>query len=371
MRLLIVAGFYLGFFACSPGTKNISINSTTVGNDPTLALCRKPPDLGVRFVGRVDGCDSRGVRFAWSGTGFVGKFKGTGVRVHLFDTQNQYSVVIDGSPMPTLKTTAGDNTYPLASGLTDSEHAFEMYRRTEASFGVTIVMSIEIDKNDAGDARLLTPPAAPSRRLEVIGDSISCGYGDEGVMPCSFSADTENHTLSYGSVLARTLGAELSTVAWSGKGIYNNYNGDRSEPMPTLYDLTVPDDKQHPWTFSWQPDAVIINLGTNDYCSSHDPTDDQFVSTYETFLEHIRSKYSSAFILCTMGPMLFGTDLAMVRKNITAVVAARVKSGDTNVKYFELTTPNTNPGCDYHPSVATQAAMAAELATELKVDLGW
>jgi hypothetical protein len=76
-------------------------------------------------------------------------------------------------------------------------------------------------------------------------------------------------------VLARSLDAELSTVAWSGKGVYNNYNGNRVEPMPKLYDRAVPNDKNSPWDFSWQPDLIIINLGTNDYSTNNDPTDTQ------------------------------------------------------------------------------------------------
>jgi lysophospholipase L1-like esterase len=223
----------------------------------------------------------------------------------------------------------------------------------------------------AGTGQMLAPPAAHSRLIEIIGDSITCGYGDEGVNPCSFSADTENNYLAYGSILARDLGAEVSTVAWSGKGIYFNYNADRVDPMPSLYDYTIPSDKQHIWSFVPQADLVIINLGTNDYSTATDPTTDQFVTAYQAFLQHIRSKYPAAYILCTMGPLLSGTDLAAVRTNIGTAISARAAAGDTRVKYHEITTANTNPGCDYHPGLATQAAMAAELEVEVKSDLGW
>ncbi len=345
--------------------------TTSVGGNDAGPDCGPLPDLGVRFVGRVDACDPSGVRMEWSGTGFVGKFEGTGVSVHLNDSANQYTVLVDGALMPTLKTVAGDKTYTLASGLADAEHTIELYRRTEASFGTTVVIDVEAEEGDAGTGQLLAPPAAHNRRIEVVGDSISCGYGDEGVNPCSFSADTENDYLAYGSVLARDLDAELSTVAWSGKGIYYNYNGDRVEPMPTLYDRTIPTDKLHLWGFTPQVDLVIINLGTNDYSTSTQPTTDQFVTTYQAFLEHIRGKYPAAYILCTMGPLLSGTALTTVRTNIGTAIAARASAGDTKVKYYEITTANTSPGCDYHPSLATQAAMAAELEVEIKSDLGW
>ena len=141
--------------------------------------------------------------------------------------------------------------------------------------------------------------------------------------------------------------------------------------MPTLYDTTIPSDSGHPWNFAPQADLVVINLGTNDYSTGTGPTTDQFVSTYQTFLEHIRSKYPAAYILCTMGPLLSGTALSTVRTNIGTAIAGRASAGDTKVKYYEIQTANTNPGCDYHPSLDTQAAMAAELEVEVKADLGW
>ncbi len=344
-----------------------SSGGATVGT-----TCPAPLDLGVRFVGRVDGCDPSGVRMAWSGTGFVGKFKGTGLTIELKDSSNQYTVLIDGQATPTLKTIKGQQTYTLASGLTDSEHTIEFYRRTEASQGTSLVLNIEALVGDAGIGEMLTPPAAATHKLEVIGDSITCGYGDEGIFPCAFSPDTENNYLAYGSILARALGAELSTVAWSGKGVYSNYGGNRVEPLPALYDLTIPTDYKHPWSFAWQPDLVVINLGTNDYSASTDPTDTQFETAYQTLLEHIRSKYAEAFILCTIGPLLSGTDLDAVRRNIQAAIAARSSAGDTHLEYYELKTPNGTPnGCDYHPSLATQAAMAAELEAEIHTQLGW
>ena len=331
------------------------------------SACAEPPALGVRWVGRVDGCDSRGARYAWSGSGFVGRFQGTGLSVRLLDTANQHTVLIDGVLQPTLKTQIADATYPLVSDLPAGEHTFEVYRRTEASFGETIVASFSVTGGE-----LLAPPDAPARRIEVVGDSITCGYGNEGTLPCAFSADTENHYLSYGAITARDLGAELSTVAWSGKGVVFNYNGDRNSPLPTLYPLTSPTDRDNTWSFAWQPDAVIINLGTNDYSTGKNPTDAAFVEAYRGLLERIRTVYPKAFVISTLGPLLSGSALTTARQNINAAIDARHAAGDPQVKYFELTTPNgMPPGCDYHPNLATHAAMAAELSAELRADLSW
>lgn len=332
-----------------------------------MSACPDAPNLGVRWVGRVDGCEAPGARYAWSGSGFVGRFRGTDLSVHLLDHGNQHTVLVDGELQPTLKTLIADAEYPLATGLAAGEHTFEVYRRTEAMFGTTVVLGFKVSGGE-----LLTPPDAPTRRLEFVGDSITCGYGNEGTNPCSFSADTENHYLSYAAITARELQADLSTVAWSGKGVIFNYNGDRVSPLPTLYDLSAPTEPGSLWSFKSQPDAVVINLGTNDYSTTKNPTDEMFVEAYRALLTRIRAVYPSAFLLCTQGPLLNGTGLATARTNINAAIDARRAAGDTNIKFFEFTTPNASPpGCDYHPNLATHAAMASELAAELRADLSW
>src|SRR5690606_5907364 len=128
------------------------------------------------------------------------------------------------------------------------EHTVELYRQTEGSFGTTVVLGV-----DLAGGELLPPPPVP-RRIEVVGESLSCGFGNEGVAPCPFSAETENHYLTYGAVAARSFGAELSTIAWSGKGVVYNYGDDKNNPLPAIYDRTLPTEAS-PWSFAWQPDV--------------------------------------------------------------------------------------------------------------------
>merc|ERR1712137_868828 len=98
----------------------------------------------------------------------------------------------------------------------------------------------------------------------------------------------------WGSYLASSLSAELSVVAWSGKGLLRNY-GEKSTtssmPMPAYYKATLPTDLDKAWDFSsFVPGGVIINLGTNDFASGQDayyPTADAFVDAYVKFAEEI------------------------------------------------------------------------------------
>jgi lysophospholipase L1-like esterase len=323
----------------------------------------------VRLVGRMDKSDPAGPRFAWSGSGVVARFSGTSVGVQLAGGQ-QYTVVIDGVLQPKLTPSGG--VTPIADGLRAGEHTIEIYRRTEASQGESQFLGFEL-----GSGALLEPPPAPERRLEVIGDSITCGYGNEGAdMNCPFSPDTENHYLTYAASSARSLGAELVTIAWSGKGVLCNYGDDAASctnPLPSFYDRILPNRPASLWDFSYQPHAVVINLGTNDFSTAQDPTQAEFEQAYAAFLERLRDAYPDAWILCTVAPMLSGADLSTARAGIANAVALRTSLGDTKVKAFQMAQMNAADGygCDWHPSLATHDKMARELSAELSATLGW
>ena len=325
-----------------------------------------PSTPAVHYVGRVDADNPASVRFAWSGTGAVVRFRGDRAAVDLGGGQ-EYTVLVDGKLQPKLTATNGKNV--LAQGLSADEHTIELYRRTEASQGES-----EIRGFDFGTGQLLAP-APVTRRLEFVGDSITCGYGNEGAnASCDFSAQTENHYLSYAAITARNLHAELSTVAWSGKGVACNYGDDASsctDPLPTYYARTLPNRVDSNWDFSlFQPDAVVVNLGTNDLSTSIDPDKATFEAAYRALLQRIRQAYPTARILCTNGPLLNGTELTTVRGYITDVVTSMA---DARITTFEIEPQDGSDGygCQYHPSLAEHQKVAAVVTAALKTALGW
>src|SRR3954452_1009004 len=168
----------------------------------------------VRFVARVDRTDPAGPRFAWSGSTILARFTGTSIGVRLGGGKSYFDVRIDGKLQPTvLATTADKKDYPLAANLGPGPHELSVFRRNEARDGATTFLGLILDS--AGGA-LLPPPPPATRRLEIIGDSTTCGYGVEGRNTnCPFSPATENYDVTYGPVTARAVGADLVTIAWT------------------------------------------------------------------------------------------------------------------------------------------------------------
>jgi lysophospholipase L1-like esterase len=335
-----------------------------------LAPAPPPGDGGaaeVRFIARVDRSNPAAPRFSWSGSTVLARFTGSSIGVRLGGPANYYDVTIDGMLQPTLATTAAKQDYPLASGLGPGPHELSIFRRTEARQGDTTFLGLILDPNGGA---LLPPPPPTGRRLEIVGDSTTCGYGDEGKSAgCPFTPATENYDVAYGPVAARAVGAELITVAWSAKGMYRNFAGDMNETLPTLYARTLGDQANSTWDYhSWIPDAVVINLGSNDF-QQGDPGQ-PFVTTYTAFVRRLRGYYPNALIICAVGPKLSGSQLAGARTYVQGLVAAL---GDPKVDFLEL--PQAQPGdgfgCGGHASIATHKHMGEVLAAELKAKLGW
>jgi lysophospholipase L1-like esterase len=337
-----------------------AIDGAGSGQDATVDSA-PPAAPGVRFVGRVDTSDGKGTRFEWPGVSLHARFTGASVSIDLEDTDaSELAVFVDGTEYPKIVAKAGRQTYPLATGLAAGTHELLVWRRSEANIGLSEFFGLTFAPGGA----LLAPPPPLARRMEIIGDSITCGYGNEGLPGCTFSAETENSYLAYGSVAARAVGAELSTVAWSGLGMWRNYNdvGAAAKPLPFYYDDALP-TVTTPWDFTrFVPDVVVINLGTND-SSTHGDPGQPFTLAYVAFVHHLRTKYPSAWIVCIDAT-------AAVTSDIKQVVSTLTTAGDAKIEAFALTGQNGS-GCDGHPNVASDALMGDSLATELKRVMGW
>ena len=335
------------------------------------ALEISPVDPIVRYVGRFDRNDPAGPRCTWSASSVAVTFTGDALSVKLRDKgDNFWQIVLDGAPTGVLKLEAGEHVYPVASGLSAGTHTVELVKRTEFFAGATQVEGFQI----ADDGKLLPTPAR-LHRIEVIGDSISCGYGNEAPhKEDNFSTATESAWLAYGAVAAREVGADYVCVAWSGKKLWPNNS------ILDYYDRVLPDATAAKWDFSaWTPDVVIINLGTNDFGGkTGNPEEAGWVAAYVTFIKQIHARYPKAPVYCALGTMM--SDWPAERKPRTTilgylakVVAQANADGGPTVRLidFGVQSQANGIGANWHPSAKTHALMAAQLAKTLKADLGW
>src|SRR5581483_689369 len=194
-----------------------------------------PDNPLIQYSGRIDFSDPQAPRFDWSGVSITVKFKGASIGFRLQDGKNNYEVKVDGRPATVWVTRLNQELYTL-SGLSKKQHTVQLIKRTEPLYGIGIFKGLVLGEGCV----LLEPPAKPARRIEFIGDSIVCGYGNESTtLKCGSLRPYENADKAFGPETARALKAEYVLVAYSGKGVVRNW-GDKNrrsqEPFPAIYD---------------------------------------------------------------------------------------------------------------------------------------
>lgn len=224
----------------------------------------------------------------------------------------------------------------------------------------------------------IIPTPERERKIEFIGDSITCGYGvdapNEGY---DFSTETEDGSKTYAALVGKALDADVNIVAWSGIGVYSCYtSGDEPSQWKLVSGIYGNTDTMHTskkWDFSeWQPDVVVINAGTNDksWTKGIDQRVDTFGSAYYDLICQVREKNPDAYIICSLGAM--GNDLMPEIEEQVAAYSAN--TGDYRVTTFEFANQNgyrDGYGADYHPSAKTHQKMADKLAPFIAELMNW
>jgi lysophospholipase L1-like esterase len=324
----------------------------------------------MRLSGRFDDRDPAGPRCAWPGSAIHLRFEGPALALRLRGSSDHFTLELDGAPLPVLVADPRRERYPVARGLAAGVHELTIVKRTEPLVSEAQLLGLELP--DGGE--LLPPPPSPARRIELVGDSITAGFGVLGDAASGFSAATEDFTLSCGALAARALGAEVVAVAWSGRGVVRNWAGEPGEPMPVLYERTLPARPESRWDHErFEPAVVVVNLGTNDFSPGEPPTEEAFVTAYASFVRRLHTLHPRAPVISALGPMLAGEALRRARSALERAAALLRGEGDRGVVRLEHAPQHAADGLgsDGHPSARTHRRMAAELSAVIRGELGW
>jgi lysophospholipase L1-like esterase len=346
--------------------------STTL---PLRGTVVKPTDKHIQYVGRICFDNPERPRFTFPGTQINACFTGTSLKLWAKPKSGYFMAQVDeAEPFKVALTGERDSVVTLATALPKGCHTIRLMYIIE---GYDLKPEFRGFVLDEG-ARLLPPPALPERTIEFIGNSITCGYGDEAVEASDhFEYETENHYITYAQQTARSLKAQAHVVARSGIGVYRSYGGPKSgtpeNVMTTEYEYTNLYDRSEKWDFSrFQPQVVCINLGTNDLSTNN--YDVQLLkAAYKQFLRQVRSHNPKAKIVYLCGSMLGGKELEIAKKTLNEVVEEARKAGEQEVYRFDFTPSNGSLcyGADYHPSLWQHQLMASELTAFLRQLMKW
>lgn len=241
------------------------------------------------------------------------------------------------------------------------------------------------------------PVEAQAYKLEFIGDSITSAEGCIGAkgdldwIPMYFSGSN-----CYSYFTATELNAEYRTISQSGWGLLCGWDANPYSNIPEHYtkvcslqrgdrQIAAGSDLCNDFN-KWQPDVVVLNLGTNDTSAFRQPKwlgengeefelrcnedgsfnaedADFWIEAAKRFLRIIRANNTKAHIVWVLG--MLGTDLApLVNKAIEDYSA---EMGDMNLGYLELEESNSETvGSREHPGLACHKAAAEKIVNYIR-----
>jgi lysophospholipase L1-like esterase len=362
MKRIIIPVFLLLLSSCTSNSQSAADLNKPISS--TVPHASTPfSGKNSRLIGRFDKSTTGEAKFTWPGSAIEFRFDGSQASIAIAsEGKTRFALDVDGQTKD-FWTEEGNRTYLLASHLNKGIHTLRLTRVNESTAGVTSFTSDPLT-----DGKLLAPPAAPAKKLLVIGDSITAGYGVEGAnQSCHYTLDTSTQQLTYAAIAAKALGADLHAIAWSGIGAWRSY-GEKTPVKPSIivrHIRTLADDRDSKWNpLGYQPDAVLINIGTNDYWE--DSTSNNYRDAMVTLISQIQTDYINKPIYLIVSPML-GDKTRIAQKQVLQSLAKG------NIKILDLGENNGSEGfgCDYHPNLTTQTRLGKTLEANLKTELNW
>ncbi len=299
----------------------------------TVTVDQMKNNGNIYFQGRILWKDRMAV-LGYTNCSFTVHFRGTRLSVVLRTGENEWinapglRVYVDGVAASEHVLGNVVQELTLFESAEPEEHTIRVVKITEAGMsfvGLTVL-------NYEGE--LLPVPEDTRRKVLFIGDSITCGYGVLGAPDAEYTIRDEDGELSYAGVLAKRMDWNAEWVSVSGHGMFVEYTGDPENILPRefpytnwFYDKEAREDYSR-----FQPELVVINLGTNDSGMINDPNiRGGFLSRYESFLYTLRMAFPKAKLLCVLGTLAPG-----MYEYVEQVVNKVKQDGFTEVYGLEL-----------------------------------
>jgi lysophospholipase L1-like esterase len=341
----------------------------------SVAQKKVEPKSLFEYQGRVEKMPDNKAILIGSASSVSFDFKGDACAISLQSVenhQNYVSLELDGKYVGRVRIEKGDvKSFPITVPKGKKIHHLSIYKATEAANGSVLF---------AGTSANLVESSTPKKRkkIELIGDSITCGFGnDASTIPCGSGEwyDQHNGYWAYGPILSRALNIDFVLSSVSGYGMYRNWNDEHlDEPnIPDVYEnLYLNRDSSKPYDFAFQPDLVSICLGTNDLSDGDGKkarlpfNEEKYVSNYIVFIKTVYEHAPNTRIVLLNSPMVSGERNETLVKCLKRVIQAfENDKAHKPIALFEFQSMSPK-GCGYHPDIADDKVMADQLIPYFK-----
>lgn len=321
--------------------------------------------------GRIEKTADNAIVLIGSASSVTFDFTGKSCTISL-QSKNEYghhayvSIELDGKYKGRIRVEKEMKNYEVKT-TSGKKHTLKIFKATEASTGGILFNGTK--------AKLLPTSVKEKKKIEFIGNSITCGMGADVIeIPCGQGEwfDQHNAYMAYGPVLSRNLDVDFQLSSVSGMGMYRNWNDETEPVMPNVYEnLYLNNDASKPYNFDFKPDIISIALGTNDFSEGDGTKErqpfnaDKFVSNYISFLKMLYKHNPNVQIVVVNSPMVNGE-----RDIVFTDCLEKIRDSFKNEKYkpiqifkFTAVTPH---GCTSHPDAEDHKIMATQYEPFLK-----
>ena len=371
MKQSFIVAFFAMFslFATQCAHSQEKKSSQEKSTDMTLF---HPDDPNIQYIGRLEDSDSNHIVFTYPGVQIRTGFTGTALDMMCKLHSGYFMAEIDGGK-PFKISFLGNTVVSLARDLPAGTHQAVVTYIGEGYENVPEFHGFFVKNGE----KLAPATPLPERKIEFIGNSITCGYGIEANSEAEhYEEKTANYYYTYAARTARNLNAQAFVVARSGIGVYRSYNGPKTGDkvnMNTEYPYTLLYNDKYEWDFSrYTPDLVCINLGTND-TSTQGADSLLLLNGFKNLYRQVRSHYPKAKIVLLCGCMMSGDQLRSAQQAMNTATEYAHQQGDKEVYRFDFTPHDGSLGygADWHPSMRQHEKMANELTPFLKKLMNW
>lgn len=265
-------------------------------------------DENIYYHGRMETPTASGADFRSVATGFEVRFFGTELKIKLRGAGCNYSVFIDGETDPEAKVINAsadvENGFlTLAQFDEPGIHRVKLLKRSQEDLGINTLTNLTVTGGG-----LLAPETNYTLKMEVYGDSITCGHGAmRGNAGDATSIPFDSGLNTYAYLAATEIGAEYRAFAKSGLGLYTNPYSD-TKWLKDIYG-NVSRSCNTPYAAeAYVPDIIVINIGTNDCwagsgSAGNTPYNvEDYKAAYIQFVKDLVARYEGhdiRFFLCS------------------------------------------------------------------------
>ncbi len=330
--------------------------------------------------------EEKGLRLCWSASGIEFTTSAKEIVIEMEGESKGreedafFAVFVNGERMQyKVQVFPGEKECVLYPESTEGEVSIRLLKLTEEQYGKVWISGIRLDgrvwispdsfsdtveeKGAQGGRAVQSGNMKQKPHFLFIGDSITAGYGVDGVNgESAFCTEEEDVIKTFAYKTAEKLGAEKTIICFSGNGVLSRWiPAEENQPLteqilPEIFPYEevkrcIASTKQKG---ECDPDYIVINLGTNDasYTRRIPEREEAFAEKYRAFVKRLQEAFPDSPLLLLYGVM-------------EQTLMERVKEVAEQCKVeflaLPLQAPEDGMGAAEHPSERTQEKMAERL----------